>query len=190
VRSIPEAIEDLQRLGIEVNLAPGTTATTKHVTYSSDPGLKEPVSETRDITYTVYHVPDNQVERFLRYCAALDESHKVEQLAPGYISGTLTVQEAAETGQRAVLPFIVDDISRRRFFVLQPEDYIPEPASHMILLYMLGMLARYSPDIWVRQLDSNTAVVEIMSTLLHSVHRKFPNQILDQLTGCVHEFHP
>jgi len=89
----------------------------------------------------------------------------------------------------AYWPDIVDDINGRKFYILRPEAYIPEPAAHFILLYCLGMLARYYPDIWMRAIDENVQIAELTDSLLNIIYRKFPNLILDQMTWVKHYVH-
>lgn len=87
-------------------------------------------------------------------------------------------------------PDIAEDISGRKFYILKPETYITEPAAHLVLLYCLGMLSRYYPDIWMRTIDENVQISELADTLLNIIYRKFPNLILDQMTWVKHYIHP
>lgn len=86
-------------------------------------------------------------------------------------------------------PDIVDDINGRKFYILRPETYLPEPATHLILLFCLGMLSRYYPDIWMRAIDENVQIAELTDSLLNIIYRKFPNLILDQMTRTKHYIH-
>lgn len=89
----------------------------------------------------------------------------------------------------AYWPDIVDDINGRKFYILRPEAYIPEPATHFVLLYCLGMLARYYPDIWMRAIDENVQIAKLTDSLLNIIYRKFPNLMLDQMTWVKHYVH-
>jgi hypothetical protein len=86
-------------------------------------------------------------------------------------------------------PDLVDDITGRKFYIVKPETYIPEPAAHFILLFCLGMLCRYYPDIWIKAIDENVQVAELTDSLLNIIYRKFPNLILDQMTETKHYVH-
>jgi len=86
-------------------------------------------------------------------------------------------------------PDIVDDINGHKFYILRPETYLPEPAAHLVLLYCLGMLSRYYPDIWMNVIDENIQITELTDSLLDIVYRKFPNLILDQMTWSKHYAH-
>jgi len=86
----------------------------------------------------------------------------------------------------AYCPDIVEDANGRKYYLLKPESYIPEPIGHFIVLFCLGMLSRYYPDIWMRVIDENVRSAEMLDSLLASILRKFPNLILDQLSGIKH----
>jgi hypothetical protein len=90
---------------------------------------------------------------------------------------------------QAYFPDIVDDINGRKFYILRPEAYIPEPATQFVLLYCLGMLARYYPDIWIKSIDGSVQIAELTDSLLNIIYRKFPNLILDQMTWVKHYVH-
>jgi YaaC-like Protein len=59
----------------------------------------------------------------------------------------------------------------------------------LVLTYCLGMLSRYFPDVWMTVTDSRVEVAELTNTLLSVIQRKFPNLVLDQLTGVKHYIH-
>lgn len=86
-------------------------------------------------------------------------------------------------------PDVVDDLVGNKYFVLDPDSYIQEEAKYFIILYCLGMISRYYPDVWVKVLKSSTLVREITDSLLSLIERKLPNLILDQLTGVKHYIH-
>lgn len=86
-------------------------------------------------------------------------------------------------------PDIIESINGKKFYVLDPENYIPEPASYFAITYCLGMLSRYYPDIWIKTIKDQPSVAEITDTILNAVYRKFPNLILDQMTSIKHNVH-
>jgi hypothetical protein len=86
-------------------------------------------------------------------------------------------------------PDVVEDLYGQKYFILDPDSYLPEPASVLILTYCLGMLSRYFPDVWMTVTDSRVEIAELTNTLLGIVQRKFPNLILDQMTGIKHYIH-
>lgn len=89
----------------------------------------------------------------------------------------------------AYYPDIAEDINDRKFYILRPEDYLPETATHLIILFCLGMLSRYYPDLWMRTIDENVRISEITDSLLNLIYRKFPNLLLDQMTWVKHYVH-
>ncbi len=117
---------------------------------------------------------------------------KLVEEFPAHLHLGLTVRTEAPQQQQSNLgyyPDVVEDVQGRKFFIIDPSTYLPEPASLLILGFCLGMLSRYFPDVWMATIDSNVGVVEATTTLLNVVHRKFPNLILDQMTGIKHYIH-
>lgn len=86
-------------------------------------------------------------------------------------------------------PPIVDDITGQKYYILQPDDYLPETVSQFMMLYCLGMLCRYHPDIWMRILSRDALIEELCDSILNIIHRKFPTLILDQLELTKHHIH-
>jgi hypothetical protein len=87
------------------------------------------------------------------------------------------------------IPDIVDDINCRKFYILNPEECLPEIASQFMLLFCLGMMCRYYPDIWIKTLDENVQITEFLDSLINVIYRKFPNLILDQMMEIKHYIH-
>ena len=86
-------------------------------------------------------------------------------------------------------PDIVDDVNCRKFYILNPEECLPEIASQFMLLFCLGMMCRYYPDIWIKTLDKNVQITEFLDSLINVIYRKFPNLILDQMMEIKHYIH-
>ena len=40
-------------------------------------------------------------------------------------------------------PDMIDSLTGRTFYIIDPDAYLPEPAAHLALLFSFGMLARY-----------------------------------------------
>lgn len=85
-------------------------------------------------------------------------------------------------------PDMVEDISGRKFYILEPETYLPEPAALYVLLFSLGMLSRYAPDVWMKSIEK-VQIAELTNSLLNVAYRKLPNLILDQMTCIKHRVH-
>jgi hypothetical protein len=84
-------------------------------------------------------------------------------------------------------PDIIDDIHGELFYIIEPENHVIEPANYFIILFCLGMLSRYYPDVWMKLIDTNKIFAELIKTTLNAANRKFPNLILDQLTNVKHK---
>ncbi len=83
-------------------------------------------------------------------------------------------------------PDITENIFGDLYYIVYPNEYLPEPAAHFVILYCLGMISRYYPDIWLKTIDENVILAEVIDNLLDIVYRKFPYLILDQMTGIHH----
>lgn len=91
--------------------------------------------------------------------------------------------------EEAYLPDVGEDIHGNKFYFIKPENYMPEAATHLVILYGFSMLARYFPDLWMKAIDENVRFAEITDSFLNLTSRKFPNLILDQLTWIKHNVH-
>jgi hypothetical protein len=87
------------------------------------------------------------------------------------------------------LPDCTDDLNGEVFYITSPDTYISEPASFLIVLYCLRMLATYYPDVWMKTIDQSVRIAETVDLLLNIAYRKFPVLILDQLTWAKHFIH-
>jgi hypothetical protein len=81
---------------------------------------------------------------------------------------------------------LVNDVHGQAYHVLDIGDYLVEPAAYLVLLFALGMLSRYYPDVWMAVIDKNARVAEVTDALLNVAYRKFPNLILDQMRDTMH----
>ncbi|MBD2571055.1 hypothetical protein H6G59_24805 [Anabaena lutea FACHB-196] len=85
---------------------------------------------------------------------------------------------------------MIDDIHGKIFYKLPSEEMdFQEIISHFVILFCLGMLCRYYPDIWMEIVEENVLVSEFTDSLLNIIYRKFPNLILDQMTLTKHYVH-
>jgi hypothetical protein len=92
--------------------------------------------------------------------------------------------------QLGYYPDVIEDLAGKKYYIIRPDQYVPEPAALLALLFCLSMLSRYYPDIWMRNIDKNVRMAELMNELLNIVFRKFPNLILDQLTLVKYNIRP
>ena len=84
------------------------------------------------------------------------------------------------------LPDLVEDFHGEKFYVLSPQEYVLEAPAYLAILFCLGMLSRYYPDVWIRLIDTNIRTAELLDTLLTAASNKLPILILDQLTDTKH----
>lgn len=80
------------------------------------------------------------------------------------------------------IPDAVSGISEETYCIFNSEHYITESASYYIILFMLSMLCRYFPDIWVDRIEKLDGFSELISFYMQVAIRKVPNLILNQMT--------
>jgi hypothetical protein len=108
-----------------------------------------------------------------------------------YMSLTTDGSDEAEAGARlGYYPDVVEDLAGRKYYIMEPDCFVPEPAAILALLFCFSMLCRYYPDVWMKGIDKDVRLAELMNTFLNIAYRKFPNLILDQLTLTKHVIHP
>jgi hypothetical protein len=59
----------------------------------------------------------------------------------------------------------------------------------LVVLFCLGMIARYHADIWMHAVDNDVSISELVDSFLNVCSRRFPNLILDQLSDTHHHIH-
>lgn len=187
---LPDMHNVFRDLGTQAHLCQGNTQrkTTRH--YKKDEQGKDQLEKT--------------IEETDFFIDGIDETTK-QQLLPYYNTQNDTIKVVADLGRNVHLkhkieyterqeltywlPDAVNAISGAQFYVLNPESYIHEPAAFFMLLYCLGMLARYYPYLWIHIIDHNVGIAEFTDSLLNVIQRKFPNLILDQMTSTKHHIH-
>jgi hypothetical protein len=87
-------------------------------------------------------------------------------------------------------PDVAEDLAGRKYYIMEPDNFLPEPAAIFSLLFCFSMLCRYYPDVWMKGIDENVRMAELMNLFLNIAYRKLPNLILDQLTLTKHIIHP
>jgi YaaC-like Protein len=83
-------------------------------------------------------------------------------------------------------PWYANDLTGRPYLIIDPDDYLQEPASLFVLLFAFGMLARYYPDVWMEAIGKSVQAAELCDSLFQVFYRKFPQLILDQMTAAHH----
>lgn len=173
--------------------------------YGAEFSLKELLSlvpETKVAFETVYDEKSRavKVERSLRATYIIDSDiHKYKDMKtllcqiPGFKERY--GDQYAETGDRFALYCwnhgIEDPVTRavsgEEYFVLpltkQARIYaLPEMSTHFLIMYLLGMLARYQPKEWGEIIKGEkSGELYIIQNFLETTRRKFPNLILNEL---------
>lgn len=129
-------------------------------------------------------ITEKQKEKLLNYYESQRENHfdfEVKDFG-NHLKLRWNVNSKKRENGKYYLPDIIDDIHNNKFLIINPKNYIIEPASHLIILFSLGMLARYYPDKWMKAIDENIKIAELIDSILNIIYRKFPNLILNQMT--------
>lgn len=196
IKGLPDLYSDLFDIGVQPALTRGNNTRSVINYYKKDETTGENKRDKVSITddFFVDGIPIDKKQIFLDYYkekipamttvadfgSNLHFQLKKDLLIDGVIQ---------EDTQPSYYPDIVDSINGKKFYVLDPKNYLPEPASYFAITYCLGMLSRYYPDIWIRTIKDEPSVAEITDTILNTVYRKFPNLILDQMTSIKHNVH-
>jgi hypothetical protein len=191
IKSLPDLYFALQQLGIQPDLCRGSMKGTVIRRYKKNEQGDEQLEKIA-YNYDIFvdGVTIEQKNHLLNFYKERNPNITLQADLGSNIHLRLT-QEIAPSAEPDLgyCPDIADDINGHEFYILKPEVYIPEPATHFVLLYCLGMLARYYPDIWMRTIDENVQIAELTDSLLNIIYRKFPNLILDQMTWIKHYVH-
>lgn len=191
IKSLPDMYFALTQLGIQPELCRGNVKgiVIRHYKKGEDGSEQlEKLKETWDF-FLDGILPDQKDYLLTFYKECNPNINILADLGSNiHLRWTKEYAPSGEVG-KYYYPDIVDDINDRKFYIMRPEAYIPEPAAHFILLYCLGMLSRYYPDLWMKVIDENVRIAELTDSLLNIIYRKFPNLILDQMTQVKHYVH-
>jgi len=190
MKTLPDMYFFIKELGVKANLCEGNLKHWVVQFHKKDEQGNEKIEKIKEeFSFTLDGILPDQKSLLLDYYR-----QKNPLINPGVDFGgnillELTVEYSPGEEHLFYLPDIVDDIIGQKFYILRPEDYLPEPAVHLIQLFCLGMLSRYYPDIWMKAIDENVRIAELTDSLLNVIFRKFPNLILDQMTWIKHYVH-
>jgi len=175
IKILPDLCSDLIGLGINPGLFDGEVElmTTQHNGYHK-----------KDYNFFIYDIQKEEGELLIKYYKELNPLLSFDMNFYNNIHFKIT-----NDNQQLNFPEIIDDINNKKYFILKPSSYITEPVPYFIILFCLGMLCRYHPDIWVSIIDKNIRIAELTNTFLNLAYRKFPNLILDQMTLTKHYIH-
>lgn len=191
VKCLPDMYFTLKQLRIEPDLCRGSAKASIIRHYKKDEHGNKQLEKTKETSdFFVDGVTTEQKNHLLNFYKEHNPNITLQDDFGSNIH-LQWIREFTASGEErgGYYPDIVDDINGRKFYILKPEVYIPETAAHFVLLYCLGMLARYYPDIWMRAIDENVQIAELTDSLLNIIYRKFPNLILDQMTWVKHYVH-
>ncbi len=191
IKSLPDMYFALTQLGIQPQLCRGNVKgiVTQHYKKGED-GREQLEKRKETWDFFLDGIPPDQKDYLLTFYKKRNPNINLHADLGSNIHLRWTREHVpSDDVGKAYYPDIVDDINDHKFYIVRPEAYIPEPAAHFILLYCLGMLSRYYPDIWMGVIDENVQIAELIDSLLNIIYRKFPNLILDQMTWVKHYVH-
>lgn len=204
LKTLPDLYGDLRQLGIRADLAPGSAKRTTVFYYKPVPinqisnatlqpgsptGHKELQKLADTFEFFVNRLAPDQKATFVSLLIGKNPQISVAAEHPNNVYLRLHFESPDSNFKVGYCPDIVDAIVGELFYILKPTTYIHEAAALLAIMYCLGMLARYYPDVWMSTIDKNVDVVEITNDLLTVIARKFPNLILDQMTEAKHYVH-
>jgi hypothetical protein len=206
LKGLPDLFGDLSELGISTYLARGSTQSVYAqyfglVAAAPQPGAiqAEPAQGVRQRTHIVETrdffidgITENERSALWDFLHRKNAAIIKASEFPTNLHLSLTTQGASEqeiNARRGYCPDIIDDINGQKLYILRPEEYVHECGALLAIMFCLGMLSRYFPDIWMKTIERNVDVVEVTNSLLTVVTRKFPNLILDQISGVKHFIH-
>jgi hypothetical protein len=194
LKGLPELYSDLFDVGIQPRLSRGNIRSSVIKTYKPDlSSEKNKLDVMREhLDFFIDALPAQDKDRLFAFYQSKIQNLKTEADFGRnmHLSLDLTiVRGGIQCLETLFYPDIVDSINGKKFYVLEPESYIAEPAVYFIVAYCLGMLARYYPDVWMKVIKEQSTVAELMDSFLSSAYRKFPNLILDQMTSIKHNVH-
>jgi hypothetical protein len=180
IKNLPELRADLMAIGISPNICKGELWL--QIEGEDDKKYEE------EHNFLIEDVPEEYKESLLAHYKLDNPSISIDRNCYNQIHIKINKQNNKRTGI-IIFPEIIDDLYNNKYYILVSDSYITEPASYFIILYCLGMLSRYYPDIWVSIIDKNINIAELTNTFLNLAYRKFPNLILDQMTLTKHYIH-
>lgn len=144
-------------------------------------------------SFFVDGITPEQKEAFLAFYRRKNPAIKIVDDYGSNLYMSLTAEgrnEVEATAHVGYYPDVAEDLAGRKYYIIEPDDFVPEPAAIFALLFCFSMLCRYYPDVWMKSIDENIRMAELMNVFLNVAYRKFPNLILDQLTLTKHTIHP
>lgn len=187
---LPDMFFDLTDCGIRSELCPGSLkGRIVRRRKREQTGSSRTISLERTYEFFIDGLSEERKARFVEHYHEKNPEIKCIAKLDRNLHFRLT-ETIDETTPKALryFPDIAQSISGKCFYPSDLVPALPEPAVYLILLFNLGMVARYYPDLWMHSLDSDAKATNLVQSLLNYAERKFPNLILDQLTLRKHDF--
>jgi len=91
------------------------------------------------------------------------------------------------------MPYLGETVDGRHFFYIGERpgpvsEPLPETSVFLASFFMLGMLVRYYPHIWIQMLDRRHPIAELIEAFIPLAERKYQNLILNNLSGDYYVF--
>lgn len=191
VRALPDLYFLLRDIGITPLVARGNTSMREERLHTANPDGSRTLSRLRqswDFFVDGIDPPEKAV--LLGFLQGINPDLKTLNDYGSNIHMRMILERALdEEFPRRYFPDVVQDAHGRSYYVLNPQKHIDDPASYLVILFSLGMLARYYPDVWVKSTQENIRLSEFLDTLLGLIYQRLPNLILDQILGVRHFIH-
>src|SRR5262249_34471070 len=159
---LPDLVDEFAHFNIQSQLARGTEHIEIHETIIKGNGKEETDLSRIERRYAINGVTQPEQEYFINLYTA----KKTPINVTGRTSTSIMFSIRHGVGEQLYTPDIVEDVSGNKFFVPNPDNYILEPASLHIVLFCFGMLARYYADIWMKAVDEQVQITEVIDTFL------------------------
>lgn len=188
--NLPDLYSMMTHLNFKMNLFPGDIYMhrLKHIgVKAGDKILSEKYTDTYH--FLVRGIGDEEKNDFINIYSKSNPEIQFIDVGPYNLHGVAAKTYEFSTPPQIYLPDVVDDIFSKIYFIYKVERFLPEICSHLILLFIFGMISRYHPDIWMKIISKNIKVIEILDSLLNVIYRKFPNLVLNQMSLSKNSIH-
>lgn len=190
IKYLPDMYFTLNDMRIQTYICRGSVRRNITRYYNKDTDGKEQVERTREATdFFIDDINEADKKYLTSFYSNKNPDIKVIADLGRSMHLNYTIEYKAGEEVFGYLPDAGDAITGAIFYILKPETYLHEPAAFLMLLFCLGMLSRYYPDLWIYTIDKNVEIAEFTDSLLNIIYRKFPNLILDQMTSTKHHVH-
>lgn len=137
------------------------------------------------------HLSDNSTRIDLATARCTEEEiTQLEASFKGYPGWTINrvptgihAQLHAKEEEGATGPILSETVQGSRYIYLKNDDPLPEPARFLGAMFLLGILVRYFPHLWMHLIESSHPLVNAVEAFMPIAKRSYPNLILNNLTG-------